>query len=59
MRAGRLTEAEPDLKAAYEGLRAHRGPTADETRSARTHLIELYESWNRPDQVQLYRQDGR
>jgi eukaryotic-like serine/threonine-protein kinase len=59
MRAGRLTEAESDLKTAYEGLRAHRGPTADETRSARTHLIELYERWNRPDQIQLYRQDAR
>jgi serine/threonine-protein kinase len=59
MRAGRLTDAESDLRAAYDGLRAHRGPAAEETRTARTHLVQLYELWNRPDQARLYRDDAR
>lgn len=59
LRAGRLPEAEADLLAAYEGLRAHRGPTASEAEVVRTRLVELYERWNRPDQARRYRSDAR
>jgi eukaryotic-like serine/threonine-protein kinase len=41
LRAGRLAEAEIDLRAAYEGLRAHRGPTAKETAAVQARLAEL------------------
>ena len=59
LRAGRLTEAETDLLAAYEGLKAHRGPTAEETDAARTRLVELCERWNRPADARRYRSDAR
>jgi serine/threonine-protein kinase len=55
LRAGRLAEAEPDLVAAYEGLRARRGPAARETDDARRRLVELYEAWQRPPLAQQYR----
>ena len=42
LRAGRLAAAETDLLSAYEGLTAHRGPTARETALVRTRLVELY-----------------
>ena len=58
LRSGRLRAAEPDLLAAYEGLRAHRGPTADETLSAENDLVELYERWKRPDLALRYRTDA-
>ena len=44
--------------AAYDGLRAHRGPTAPETDTVRRRLVELYERWNRPDQAQHYRNEA-
>jgi serine/threonine-protein kinase len=59
LRAGRLREAETDLLAAYEGLRAHRGSTAAETESVRARLVELYDRWDRPDQARRYRSDPR
>ena len=57
LRAGRLAEAETDLQAAYEGLRAHRGATAEETLVTRTRLAELYALWGKSSQARLYR-DG-
>jgi hypothetical protein len=54
LRAGRLPEAEADLLAAYDGLRVHRGPTANETDAVRTRLVELYERLNRPDEARRY-----
>jgi serine/threonine protein kinase len=59
LRAGRLPEAEADLRAAHEGLRAHRGPTANESVMVRARLVELYERWNRPEQARQYRSDAR
>ena len=59
LRAGRLPDAESDLLAAYEGLRAHRGPKASETDAVRARLVELYDRWNRPDQARRYRSDAR
>jgi serine/threonine protein kinase len=59
LRAGRFADAERDLLSAYEGLRAHRGPTSEETEAARRRLVELYERWNRPDQAQRYRTEAR
>jgi tetratricopeptide (TPR) repeat protein len=59
LRAGRYGAAEADLLAAYEGLRAHRGPDADETQAARTNLVDLYERWNRPDRARQYRSEPR
>ena len=55
LRSGRLRAAEPDLLAAYEGLRAHRGPAAVETLTAGNYLVELYERWNRADRAERYR----
>jgi serine/threonine-protein kinase len=55
LRSGRLSEAETDLLAAYEGLRTHRGTEAEETQTARANLVELYERWNRRDQALRYR----
>ena len=59
LRAGRLGEAEPELLAAFDGLRAHRGPAAAETETARQRVVELYERWNRGDQAQRYREPAR
>jgi serine/threonine-protein kinase len=59
LRAGRLAQAEPDLLAAYEGLRTERGPSASETESARRRLVELYERWDRPAPAQRYRKPAR
>jgi hypothetical protein len=55
LRAGRLADAETDLRAAYDGLRAHRGATAKETLTARSRLAELYERWGQPARARLYR----
>jgi len=55
LRAGRLADAERDLGAAYEGLRAHRGETATETIAVRKHLAALYEQWHKPGRARLYR----
>ncbi len=52
LRAGRLVDAEADLQAAYQGLRAHRGATAKETLAARARLAELYAE-GRPRQARL------
>jgi serine/threonine-protein kinase len=59
LRAGRLADAETDLRAAYEGLRARRGATATETRAARARLAELYGTWGRPSQARLYLEVAR
>jgi serine/threonine protein kinase len=55
LRARRFDAAEADLLAAYEGLRAHRGPDAVETRAVRAHLADLYERWDRPERARQYR----
>jgi hypothetical protein len=55
LRARRYDAAEADLLAAYEGLRAHRGPDAVETKAARARLVELYERWDRPELARQYR----
>lgn len=57
--AGRLAESEPDLVAAYEGLRIQRGTGADETERVRLRLLELYERLHRPDDARRYRVDDR
>ena len=54
--AGRLAGAETDLLAAYEGLLAHRGPSARETALVRARLVELYERWKRPADADRYRE---
>jgi serine/threonine-protein kinase len=59
LRAGRLADAETDLLSAHEGLRSHRGPAAEETTTVRTHLVELYERWNRPEQARTFRVAAR
>jgi hypothetical protein len=35
----------------HEGLRAHRGPDAAETKAARTHLDDLHAHRDRPERV--------
>ena len=55
LRAGRMAAAETDLLSAYEGLTAHRGPTARETALVRTRLVELYDRWKRPADADRYR----
>jgi serine/threonine protein kinase len=55
LRAGRHDAAEADLLAAYEGLRAHRGPETKETQAVRASLVELYEHTDRPERARAYR----
>jgi hypothetical protein len=55
LRARRFDEAEPLLREGYEGLRASKEAAPEDARTARTHLVELYESWGRPEQAARYR----
>ena len=41
LRARRYDAAEADLIAAYEGLRAQRGPDAAETQAVKAHLVDI------------------
>jgi serine/threonine-protein kinase len=59
LRAGRLAEAEPYLVAAYDVLKAQRGPIAPETEAVRVRLIELYDQWNREADARQYRRPAR
>jgi non-specific serine/threonine protein kinase/serine/threonine-protein kinase len=52
---GRHTEAETFLLEVYEGLRDLRGADHDSTQAAVTALIELYESWGKPEKAAQYR----
>ncbi|NOT63703.1 MAG: serine/threonine protein kinase [Acidobacteria bacterium] len=51
----RFREAEAELLAGYEGLKAARGAQHELTRTAASRLVELYEAWGKPDQAVSYR----
>ena len=57
LRARRYAAAEADFLAAYEGLRAHRGPDAAETNAVKAHLVDLYARRDRPERARPYRSD--
>ena len=59
LRARRYGAAEADLLAVYDGMRAHRGPDAAETKAVKAHLVDLYERWDRPERAQQYRSGHR
>ncbi len=48
---GRYEDAEPYLVESYRVLQAERGPEAVETRGALERVVELYESWGRPEKL--------
>jgi eukaryotic-like serine/threonine-protein kinase len=50
----RYREAEEQLLASYAGLKAGRGAQHMETQKAVCHLIELYESWGKPEMANPY-----
>jgi tetratricopeptide (TPR) repeat protein len=52
---GRYAEAEAELQAALEALRASRGETHRETLSTARRLAELYDAWKRPDRAAAVR----
>ena len=52
---GRYEEAEAQLKAAYEGELAMRGPDHKDTREVVANLVYLYEVWGKPDQAAAWR----
>lgn len=54
-RARRFREAEALLQPGYETLRSSSEAAPEDVRSARNHLIELYESWGRPQEAARYR----
>ena len=51
----RYREAEEQLLAAYAGLKATLGDQHAQTQKAVSHLIELYESWGKPEKANPYR----
>ena len=51
----RYREAEEQLLASYAGLKAGRGAQHMETQKAVCHLIELYESWGKPEKANPHR----
>ena len=55
LRARRFDEAEPLLSQGYEGLRASKDATPQETRAALNNLVALYDSWGRPAEAARYR----
>ncbi len=50
----RYQEAEEQLLPAYAGLKATRGEKNDFTRTAVSHLIQLYRSWGKPERAEPY-----
>jgi serine/threonine-protein kinase len=55
VRLRRYREAEEELLTAFAGLKAALDDRHAETRKAVSRLIDLYESWSKPDQAQPYR----
>ena len=51
----RYHEAEEQLLAGYAGLKATMGDQHAQTQKAVSYLIELYDSWGRPEKVDPYR----
>jgi tetratricopeptide (TPR) repeat protein len=51
----RFDEAEPLLLAGYETLRAKRGDGREETLSAASGLVALYEAWGKPEKTAEWR----
>lgn len=51
----RYGEAEEQLLAGYGGLKAALGDQHAQSRKAADHLIELYQSWRKPEKAALYR----
>jgi serine/threonine-protein kinase len=51
----RYREAEEQLLAGYAGLKAAQDARPAETQKAVTRLIELYESWGKPEKADSYR----
>ncbi|HEU0174408.1 MAG TPA: serine/threonine-protein kinase [Blastocatellia bacterium] len=51
----RYHEAEEQLLEGYAGLKAALGDQHAQTQKAVSHLIELYESWGKPEKANLYR----
>ena len=49
--AGRYAEAEPLLTGSYETLRATHGPDDDRVETARERIVQLYEAWDRPEEL--------
>jgi len=47
-------EAEEHLLHAYEHFKAQYGDTDEATQKSLTHLVELYESWDKPDEAARY-----
>src|SRR5262249_55640790 len=50
----RYREAEEQLLASYTWLKARRGDGHVDTQKTVSHLIELYESWGKPDKAEPY-----
>ena len=55
LRARRFQEAETLLSQGYEGLRASKDATPQDTRAVLNNLVALYESWGRPADAARYR----
>ena len=51
----RYSEAEEQLLAGYAGLKAALGERHAQTQKAVSRLIELYESWGKPEKANPYR----
>jgi serine/threonine protein kinase/tetratricopeptide (TPR) repeat protein len=51
----RYREAEAELLTAFAGLKAALGDEHLQTQKAVSHLIELYDSWGKPEKVDSYR----
>src|SRR5262249_47457801 len=51
----RYREAEEQLLAGYDGLKAALGDRHAETQKATGRLIELYEAWGKPEKADSYR----
>lgn len=52
---GRYDAAEQQLKAAYEGETAMRGPRHRNTRAVVGDLVRLYDAWGKPDEAAMWR----
>lgn len=55
LRRGRYPQAEGILLSAYETTRLRRGENAPQTAEIRRMIVQLYESWGRPERAALYR----
>src|SRR5262249_16402984 len=51
----RYSEAEEQLLSGYSGLKANRGEHYAQTEKTVSRLIELYDSWGKPDKADPYR----